>query len=161
MTRNSREYVHPSLRSIVELAVPALPEQPLTVRLTYKGLIHALAERSAPEGFTRTRDLPELSLEQLAAVVRHYPAAFIEAMADYDLELRDLTADTLDEDARPLDRYRLIGVHIAGALRLYVLPLVLRDVQAQCESNRAAEAIERDGHPHDDGMVDESRGARS
>jgi hypothetical protein len=126
---------------------------PLNLRLTYRGVITRIADAAGPEGFSRVKDLPELSLEELAAVVRHYPATFIEAMADYDLELRDLTADTLDDNARPLDRYRLIGVHIVGALRLYVLPLVLRDVQAQCELNREADAIERDSHPRDNGLI--------
>lgn len=113
-----------------------------TLRLTYRGVVARIADAAPPSGFARTQDLPELSLEELAAIVRHYPGAFIEAMADYDLELRDLTADTLDDSTAPLDRYRLIGVHIVGALRLYVLPLVLRDVRAQCELNRAADAIE-------------------
>jgi len=131
-------------------------EQPLDLRLTYRGLVQRLAEHPDAATFRVPKDLPELSLEELAAVVRHYPACFIEAMADYDLELRDLTADTLDVNARFIDRYRLIGVHIVGALRLYVLPLVLKDIQAQCELNREADSIEA-GNDHGDTLTADQR----
>ncbi len=146
MSRIPQGYVHPDLR-------PAAAEQPSAPRLTYRDVLARICDAVPATGFCRVKDLPELSLEELAAVVRHYPAAFIEAMADYDLELRDLTAETLGGNIRFIDRYRLIGVHIVGALRLYVLPLVLRDVQMQCENNRIADAIERDSHSRDDGLV--------
>lgn len=112
------------------------------LRLTYRGVLTRIADAAPAEGFQRVADLPELYHEELAAVIRHYPGAFIEALAEYDLELRELTADTLSETSPFLNRYGLIGLHLVAALRRYVLPLVLRDLQVHLENERVMDAIE-------------------
>lgn len=114
---------------------------PLNLRLTYRGVLTRIAD-AHPDGVHCVADLPELYHEELAAVIRHYPGAFIEALAEYDLELRELTADTLSDTSPFLNRYGLIGLHLVAALRRYVLPLVLRDVQVHLENERVMDAIE-------------------
>jgi hypothetical protein len=114
----------------------------LNLQVTYRELIQHLAERAPPEGFHRVIDLPELTHAALAAVVRHYPSIFLDAMCEYDRELRALVPEVLEHSGKPNDRCGLMGLHLVGALRRYALPLVLRDVQLRCEQLRAADAIE-------------------
>lgn len=50
--------------------------------VTYRDLIQRIAE-SAP-GASSARNIPELTLEDLASALQHYPSSFIEALADTD-----------------------------------------------------------------------------
>jgi hypothetical protein len=112
----------------------------LNLQLTYRGLIQSLAER-VPDA-ARVQDLPELSHDDLAAVVRHYPGIFLDALCEYDTELREFLPNALEQSGKPKDRYGLIGLYLVAALRKYALPLVLRDVQLRSEQVREADAIE-------------------
>ena len=124
------------------MAQPSSDDSPLDLQLTYPGLIEYLAEK-APEA-QGVRDLPELTLEHLALAVRRWPASLIDAMAEYDGAHADCLAHTLSQTSHSaLSRYGQVGCLVVGAVRDYVLPLILKDVQAVLERRRAAELIEQ------------------
>lgn len=109
--------------------------------MSYPALLERLAD-STDSSVTSVRDLPELALEDLATVLQHYPGAFIESMAEFDVSAK-LTADYLADAAKsPSNRYALIGIVLTGAIRHYVLPLILRDLQALLERRRELDALE-------------------
>ena len=110
----------------------------------YRDVLVRLAEAGRDQGLALVRDLPELTLEELAAVVRHYPATFLEAMVEYDAEMRELLANTLSEHARLtcVNRYHLLGVHLVAAYRRSVLPLVLTDAQNEIQRQRALDSVD-------------------
>lgn len=119
----------------------------LSHQLTYRGLLERLAEHPAAAHFCTPKDLPELSLPDLGAVLLHYPEALIEAIADFDPTATLYTAQTLADPAKSLSQtYSLIGIAVVSAVRSYVIPLVLRDVQQRFERNREADAIEVGAH---------------
>lgn len=102
----------------------------------YRDLLERIAE-DHPNGIDSVRDLPELSLEDLAATLKHYPAAFIEALADADPDLGSMVTDRLgDTTQKVTERYQHVGLVIIGSLRAYLKPLVARDVQAEIERQR-------------------------
>lgn len=110
---------------------------------SYRDLIQRIAE-SLPLGADSVRDLPELSLEDLAATLRHYPAAFAESVCEADPDLTILCADRLaDTTKKYLDRYSHIGLCVVSFVRAYVKAIVLRDVQLEIERQRSLDAIER------------------
>lgn len=124
--------------------------QPPRFQLTYRGLVTQIARNVPDTGFTRPDDLPRLTLDQLAAVLTHYPAALLEAMVEFDptvtKNVRGFFAETAkDEDTR----LALVGTVFVCALEQYVKPLVLRDVQMQVENNIVADRIERNPHSYD------------
>jgi hypothetical protein len=110
---------------------------------TYRDLIRRLAD-DRTRHYERVRDLPELSHADLAAIARHFPGIFLDAMCEHDRQLRALVPETLEQAGTPVDRYRLLGLHLVAALRGYVLPLVLVDTQREIERRRQLDAIERD-----------------
>lgn len=120
----------------------------LNLRLTYAGVIARLAESDEAPSFSSARDLPELSLEELAAALRHYPSAFIEALCESDPVINGLCTDRLaDTTQKTTERYAHVGLVIVGAIRAYVRGLVLRDVLALIERRREADSIEA-GNDH-------------
>lgn len=110
---------------------------------TYRDLVQKIAE-SLPLGATSVRDLPELTLEDLGTVLKHYPAAFAESVCEVDPDLAGLCADRLSDTRtkKPLDRYSQIGLCVVGYIRAYVRSLVLRDVQLEIERMRRLDALE-------------------
>jgi hypothetical protein len=126
---------------------------PLNLRLTYRGVIARIADAAPAEGFHSVRDLPELSLEDLAAVLQHYPAAFCDSIAESEPDLSALCIDRLGDSRKTVsDRYSHIGLCVVGFIRGYVRPLVLRDVQALLERQREADSIEA-GNDHGDTLT--------
>jgi hypothetical protein len=108
---------------------------------SYRDLLERIAE-STPDA-SSVRDLPDLSLEDLAAALKHYPAAFIEALADGDPAVAELCSERLSDTTQKMtERYSHVGLVIVGAIRCYLKPLILRDVQLEVERQRAAQAIE-------------------
>lgn len=121
-----------------------MSDQPLKLKLTYQGLIQHLAEK-APDA-TSVRDLPKLSMEHLALVIARWTESCFDALADFADPLPAAIAQTLaDTRHTELSRNGQVGCLVIGALRDYLLTLVLRDVQLQNERNRDADAIEA-GH---------------
>lgn len=107
----------------------------------YRALLSRIAE-SSPDA-TSVRDLPELTLADLGLVLKHYPNAFIEALAD-EPAVAELCADRLGDTIQKVtERYSHVGLVIVGAIRCYLKPLVLRDVQLEIERQREAHAVER------------------
>lgn len=109
---------------------------------SYQDLLERLADLPHARDFTSARDLPELTLADLGTILTHAPLLFLEALADTDPDLAALCADRLDNIRKPSEVYAHVGLIIVGAIRAYVKPLVLRDVQALLERNREADAIE-------------------
>lgn len=107
---------------------------------TYRDLLSTIAE-SAPDA-TSVCDLPDLSNQDLGTILKHNPLLFLEALADTDPDLAALCADRLDNIRKPSEVYAHIGLIVLGAIRAYVKPLLLRDVQALLERNREADSIE-------------------
>jgi hypothetical protein len=110
---------------------------------TYRDLLDRLAEHPDARAFLKPRDLPELSMSDLAAVIRHYPDLYLEALAEADPTLTRSCADALETD--PLQAYKMIGVFCVGALRDMARRMVLLDLQVTLEAERSATALERQG----------------
>jgi hypothetical protein len=108
----------------------------------YPDLLYRIAD-SRLNGVDSVRDLPELTLEDLAAVLKHYPTAFMESIAEADPDVSTFCADRLGDTAKKVtERYSHIGLLVVGFVRAYVRGIVLRDVQALIERNREADALE-------------------
>ncbi len=143
------------LPAICRTPLPAVAEQSLALELTYAGLLLRILDRAPEGGFTTVRDLPDLSLEDLAVVLKRYPTAFIDSIADADPELSHLCIDRLGDTGKQVsERYSHVGLLVVGFIRGYVRALVLRDVQTQCERNRDADSIEA-GNDHGDTLTAE------
>lgn len=111
----------------------------MSTTTAYADLIQRLAE-STPEA-TAPRDL-DLTLADLGTILTHRPQLFVEALADTDPDLNALCADRLAAVKPPSQVYGHLGLILTGAIRSYVLPLVLKDVLALLERNRELDAIE-------------------
>jgi hypothetical protein len=117
-------------------------EAQLDLRLTYRGLVFHLAEQPGSGAWSVPSDLPELTIEQLAAVLQHYPAALLEAVVEFDPICTQFTRDYLaDATLSENQRLALVGSVFANAARKYVGSLVLRDVQIQIENNIIADRL--------------------
>lgn len=123
-----------------------MSETTINLRLTYSGLVAQLAENVPEHGYQTVRDLPELSLEDLAAALQHYPTAFADCVSETEPDLSKLCCERLGDTRKKVsERYAHVGLCVVGFIRAYLRPLVLRDVQLQIERNRDADAIEA-GH---------------
>jgi hypothetical protein len=101
-----------------------------------------LAEKPAARAWSRVDDLPELNLEQVSAVLEHYPGALLEAVVEFDPIYTQFTRDYLaDATLTENQRLALVGSVFANAVRKYVGSLVLRDVQIQIENNIIADRL--------------------
>lgn len=113
------------------------------IQLTYRGLIEHLAGNPGARDWSRVGQLPELNLEQLGAVLEHYPDALLEAFVTFDPTCTKETRKFLGTTERSDDlRLSLVGTVFVCALQRYVMPLVLRDVQIQVGNNIIADRIE-------------------
>lgn len=131
-------------------------EQPLSLGLTYRGLITQIAQNVTQDGFRSVADLPELTLEQLGAILAHYPGALLESIVEFDPTCSRCTQDYLaDARATENDRLALVGLVFVAALRKYVLPIVLRDVQIQVENKIVLDRIEHNSLTRDVLTVDQ------
>jgi len=103
---------------------------------SYRDLLERIAEE-CPNGLDSLRDLPELSLDDLAAALKHYPAAFVEAIADADPDLGAMITERLgDTTQKVTERYAKIGLVIVGSIRAYLKSIVARDAQQEIERQR-------------------------
>lgn len=107
---------------------------------SYPDLLDRLADLPNARDFSAPRDI-ELSHADLSVVLRHYPTAFIDALADTAPLTAELCADRMAA-LRPTEVYPHVGLIVLGAIRSYVRSLVLKDVQALLERRREADALE-------------------
>lgn len=134
------------------------PERRLNLGLTYRGLVVQIAQNVTPDGFRSVGDLPELTLEQLAAVLAHYPLVLAEAIYDFEPTCTKSVHGYLADVRKPEnDRLGLVGLVFAVALRQYVLPIVLRDVQMQVQNDIVLDRIERNSLACDVLTADQSQ----
>lgn len=129
-------YQHPDLR-------PSVPP-----RLTYRAVVVRLAHLADLAGFRTAADLPALELDEIAAGLEHYPAAFIDALAELDIT-RDTVINLLArQTASRTDQHTFVGYAVVAALGDYLRALLWKDVQLQQETNRRNAALEREQGAH-------------
>ncbi len=110
----------------------------------YHDLLDRIAEWT-PHA-SSVRDLPELSLNDLAVALRQHPGAFLDALADGDPPAVELCAERLGDTRQKASvRYAHVGLVVVGALRAYLRDLILKDVQALLERRRELNALEELG----------------
>jgi hypothetical protein len=114
----------------------------------YRDLLERLAEHPDAATFHCPDDLPELFLQDLAVVLKHYPTLFMDAIAEADPVLAEEVVDALNRDRSILQRQQTVGFFVIASLRNYLLKIVLRDVQLEVERLREAAAIERQSERH-------------
>jgi hypothetical protein len=115
---------------------------PLSLRLTYRGVLQRLADAAPPDGYQRVQDLLPLSLQDLAALLTERPQLLWDALADSEEIGRQLTAALAQAQRPATETYTLIGMVLVGIVRTYVMPLVLEDVWALLEHHRELDALE-------------------
>lgn len=114
-------------------------------RLTYRDVLSRLILAAPSEGYAAPSALPQLTDDELAAIARHSPSAWRDAMAEAGPGLALDCADFLSRMDRSIgDRLRAVGLLTVGAFREHILPLVLRDVQLELARVSSMTAAERE-----------------
>jgi hypothetical protein len=135
---------------VCRMPLPAVVPE-LGIRLTYRGVLQRIAE-ARPNGLDTLADLPPLTLPELSAVLAQYPQSLFDALADSEDISHQLTG-ALVRAGRPITQtYAIIGMTLVAAVRVYVMPIVLKDVQAFIERQREADSIEA-GNDHGDTLT--------
>lgn len=105
----------------------------------YRDLVERVADGEPTTGFNSVLDLPTLTHADLAVMLRDSPELFVEAMAEFDATgkvvlgfLADDGARTCAERLTESDRTALVGITVIAAIGDYIRPILLRDVQEEC-----------------------------
>lgn len=143
MPQTKNTYVQPALREPAQSlgTGPLEPEPAQPIAVAYRDLVATLAEQLPMAD--SIRDLPEHTHAQLATVLRQYPSALIDSLAEIEPDAATLIADRLAAAHDHLvNAYQHVGLCVVGIVRAYLKELVLRDMQAKVERNRELDALE-------------------
>jgi len=113
----------------------------LSFDLTSRGLVEHLADMQArPELLS---DLGPIEHSYLAAILESITEqTFLDAIADSGTLCAVLTNLLRDPNADREKRNALVGIAVIAALKDYLLPLLLKAVQAKWDVNHEADACE-------------------
>jgi len=109
--------------------------------LNYRGLVEHLADMQARPEFVR--DLGPIEHSHLAAILESITEqTFLDALADSGTLCAVVTNLLRDPGADREKRNALVGIAVIAALKDYLLPLLLKAVQAKWDTNFEADRTE-------------------
>lgn len=118
-------------------------EQPRDLRITYAGTLTRLTEDAPAQGYPEVRDLPEMTLPEIAAAIRQHGNSIFDALAEHATAIERLTDQALTTPDVPATAIHAhLGLMYLASIRKYLLPLVLQDVQEKLDDNAALDRTE-------------------
>lgn len=148
-----RSYLHPDYRvsaaafesrtadGIQGSGLPA-PQDPAQPVLTYDDVLSSLEDDAPGEGYQRAADLRDLTLRELGAALGNELQNFWDALAESEGVAQQVASALSKAGQSDTERYAAVGIAVVAAVRTYLQPLVLIDVQERYDHHADLDRLE-------------------